>query len=98
MAMINSLLLLIMCAIFWPDFCDFFWDGLGIGIGFTLSLGALGAVREVLGKGTLTLYQEPLFNIASSFPDFRPFEFMAQAPGAFVCLGLMLCIMNLVGD
>lgn len=73
-------------------------DGLGIGIGFTLSLGALGAVREVLGKGTLTAYNEPLFSIASSFPDFQPFEFMVQAPGAFVCLGLMLCIMNLIGD
>ena len=31
-------------------------DGLGIGIGFTLSLGALGGVREFLGNGTLSLY------------------------------------------
>jgi electron transport complex protein RnfE len=65
-------------------------DGLGIGIGFTLSLAALGALREVLGTGT--------FLGASVFgPSFQPFTFMVQAPGAFVCLGLMLCIMNLVG-
>lgn len=76
-------------------------DGLGIGIGFTCSLSALSAVREILGKGTITIWGEPLFqgpvvNIAQSFPSFVPFDFMVQAPGAFVCLGLMLCLMNLV--
>lgn len=76
-------------------------DGLGIGIGFTLSLSALSAVREIIGKGTITIWGAPLFdgpilNVAHSFPSFVPFEFMVQAPGAFVCLGLMLCAMNLV--
>jgi len=65
-------------------------DGLGIGLGFTLSLGALGGVREVLGSGTFL--GMPLFG-----PSFEPFTFMIEAPGAFVGLGLMLCIMNLVG-
>lgn len=65
-------------------------DGLGIGIGYTLALGTLGIVREVLGNGTL--YNIPVFG-----PSFKPFAFMVQAPGAFVCLGLMLCIMNLLG-
>jgi Na+-translocating ferredoxin:NAD+ oxidoreductase subunit E len=63
-------------------------DGLGIGIGFTLSLAALGAVREVLGTGTF--YGASVFGAS-----YQPFTFMIQAPGAFVCLGLMLCIMNL---
>ena len=63
-------------------------DGLGIGIGFTLSLAALGALREVLGTGTF--YGAMVFG-----PSFKPFTFMVQAPGAFVCLGLMLCVMNL---
>ena len=65
-------------------------DGLGIGIGFTLSLTALAIVREVLGNGTF--YDIPVFG-----PNFEPFSFMVQAPGAFVCLGLMLCIMNMLG-
>jgi electron transport complex protein RnfE len=65
-------------------------DGLGIGIGFTLSLGALGAVREVLGEGTLLGHS--MFG-----SSFEPFSFMVQAPGAFICLGLMLCGMNLIG-
>ena len=65
-------------------------DGLGIGIGFTLSLGALSAVREILGNGTF--YKIPVFG-----ESFQPFTFMIEAPGAFVSLGLMLCIMNFLG-
>jgi electron transport complex protein RnfE len=67
-------------------------DGLGIGIGFTLSLAALGGIREVLGTGTFYLYG---FGGSVFGPSFEPFTFVIQAPGAFVCLGLMLCIMNL---
>jgi electron transport complex protein RnfE len=65
-------------------------DGLGMGIGYTLALSALAALREVLGSGTF--YKVPVFG-----PSFQPFSFMVEAPGAFVCLGLMLCVMNLLG-
>lgn len=67
-------------------------DGLGIGIGFTLSLAALGGIREVLGTGSFNLYG---YGGSVFGPSFEPFTFVIQAPGAFVCLGLMLCIMNL---
>ncbi len=74
-------------------------DGLGIGIGFTLSLAALGALREILGAGTITLWEGiELVNLTSIFPGFQPFQFMVQAPGAFICLGIMLCGMNMVGN
>ena len=73
-----------------------FADGLGMGVGFTLSLTALAAVREIFGNGTLTVpisgASVPVFG-----PSFQPFAFMVEAPGAFVCLGLMLCIMNMLG-
>ncbi len=70
-------------------------DGLGIGLGFTLSLAALGAVRELLGNGTLTIWGgTPVFQMG---PGFLPFGFLLEAPGAFVGLGLMLCLMNLIG-
>jgi len=70
-------------------------DGLGMGLGFTLSLAALGAVREFLGNGTLTIWEGlPVFEMGAGF---LPFQFMIEAPGAFVGLGLMLCLMNLVG-
>ena len=65
-------------------------DGLGIGFGFTISLTVLGAVREILGAGTL-FSKFTLFG-----PGFMPFSFMVQPPGAFVCLGLLLGVMNIV--
>jgi len=72
-------------------------DGLGIGIGFTLSLAALGAVRELIGAGTLTFWNKTVaFDMTQVFPDFQPFTFMIEAPGAFVALGLMLAVMNLI--
>ena len=66
-------------------------DGLGMGLGFTLSLMVLGTIREVLGAGTF-------FGASVFGQSFEPFAFMIQAPGAFICLGLMLGMMNLVGD
>ncbi len=77
-----------------------FMDGLGIGIGFTCSLTILAAVREMFGKGTITLPSlsggvgEPIIVFGA---EFQPFQFMVEAPGAFVCLGLMLCLMNMFG-
>ncbi len=72
-------------------------DGLGIGIGFTLSLAALAAVRELLGTGYLTLWKDWGLVYNTFGPAYKPFTFMVEAPGAFVALGLMLCLMNLVG-
>ena len=71
-------------------------DALGMGLGFTTSLGALGGLRELIGNGTVTIWGDLSYNLAALFPSFQPFSFMTQAPGAFVCLGLMLCIMNIV--
>ncbi|WP_243547184.1 electron transport complex subunit RsxE [Pseudodesulfovibrio tunisiensis] len=62
-------------------------DGLGMGIGFTMSLTFLGALREFLGKGQL-------FGIDATWQGFEPFGFMVEAPGAFVSLGILLAIMN----
>jgi len=66
-------------------------DGFGIGTGFTISLVALGAIREVFGSGTF-------LGISVFGSSFQPFTFMIEAPGAFVCLGLMLAMMNLAGN
>ncbi|MEJ2154421.1 MAG: electron transport complex subunit E [Desulfobacteraceae bacterium] len=74
-------------------------DGLGIGIGFTCSLAVLGAVRELLGTGSLVgdVFGALPYNIPDIFgSSFVPFEFAVQAPGAFIALGLLLCLMNLV--
>jgi electron transport complex protein RnfE len=62
-------------------------DGLGMGMGFTISLTMLGSLRELLGYGTV-------FGNQIMPTGYKPFTFMIEAPGAFVCLGLMLCAMN----
>lgn len=64
-------------------------DGLGVGLGFTISLTVLGAFREILGNGTL--WGHGLF-----WDSFEPFTFMVRAPGAFVALGLFLAAINLI--
>ena len=64
-------------------------DGLGMGIGFTLSLTFLGAIREAFGNGTL-------FGHPVMWQSFQPFKVLLQPPGAFVCLGLILGLMNYV--
>jgi len=64
-------------------------DGLGIGLGFTMSLFFISAIREILGKGTF-------LGMHVMWGSFEPFSFMVQAPGAFVCLGILLGIINLV--
>ncbi len=72
-------------------------DALGMGIGYTLSLSVLGAFREIFGAGSLTFpfINYSIHNILGS--SFQPFAFLVQAPGAFICLGLMLCVMNILG-
>jgi electron transport complex protein RnfE len=69
-------------------------DGFGIGIGYTLALMALAAVRELIGTGALTFWVTPIQVFG---PSYQPFKFMIEAPGAFMALGLMLCLMNLAG-
>jgi len=74
-------------------------DGLGIGCGFTLSLAVLGGLRELLGTGAVTLFSEAglgvrLIPLASGSEYL--FRFMVEPSGAFVCLGAMLLVVNLI--
>ncbi len=62
-------------------------DGFSIGLGFTLSLTLVASLREILGAGTW-------FGRAVFGEGYEPFAFMVQAPGAFVCLGILLGMMN----
>ena len=66
-------------------------DGLGIGLGFTISLFILGLIREFLGAGTL-------LDIPVMWASFEPFSFMLKPPGAFVALGILLAFMNLISQ
>lgn len=61
-------------------------DGLGMGLGFTLSLLLISGIREVLGGGTLFGYKIHM--------EFKPASVLIMAPGAFLVLGLLLGLFN----
>jgi len=64
-------------------------DALGMGIGFTLALSVLGTIREVLSTGKIFEIQ--------IMPDwFVPSAAMAMPVGAFITLGLLLGLVNLI--
>jgi electron transport complex protein RnfE len=73
-------------------------DGLGIGIGYTLSLLVLGSIRELLGAGTLLYYSATAPGFHVMWESFEPFAFMLKPPGAFVALGILLAFMNLISQ
>jgi electron transport complex protein RnfE len=67
-----------------------------MGIGFTLSLMLLGAVREIIGSGTLFQGAALMLGNAMGFleltliPDYRGFLLAVLPPGGFVALGFIL--------
>ncbi len=65
---------------------DSILDGLGIGLGFTLSLTTIGAIREVLGSGAI-------FGYSLGIGDYMPLIFVL-APGAFFVLGYLMVLFN----
>ncbi len=65
---------------------DSILDGVGIGLGFTLSLTMIGAVREVLGSGAV-------FGLSFGVADYMPLIFVL-APGAFFVLGYLMLLFN----
>lgn len=69
-------------------------DGLGLGLGYTIALSVLATFRQVIATGAITIYETP---ISLFGPAFEPFRFLVEAPGAFICLGLMLGLMNILG-
>ena len=64
------------------------FDGIGMGLGFTVGLTIIGAIREILGSGSI-------FGI--SIPGYEPMAFFIRAPGAFLVLAVLVAIMNAVG-
>ena len=65
---------------------DSILDGVGIGLGFTIALTLIGAVREILGSGAI-------FGYSFGISDDMPLVFVL-APGAFFVLGYMMVLFN----
>jgi electron transport complex protein RnfE len=77
-------------------------DGLTMGMGFTLALVALGAVREAVGHGTLMSQAHLMFGeqarhlTVTLVDDYRGFLLMVLPPGAFIGLGLLIALKNVI--
>lgn len=63
-----------------------FFDGVGMGLGFTVALTIIGAIREFLGSGKL-------FDMVL-FENFTPISIFVMAPGAFFVLAALTAIQN----
>jgi electron transport complex protein RnfE len=64
-----------------------FWDGLGMGLGFLVALVVIGAMRELLGNGSL-------FGVALA-PG-KPLLFFALPAGGFFSIALLMALFNAV--
>jgi len=77
-------------------------DGLFMGLGFTFALAALGALREAIGAGTLLARADLMFgDVARNwtiqlFDDYGGFLLAILPPGAFIGLGLIIAVKNVV--
>lgn len=65
------------------------FDGLGMGIGFTLALTVMGAIREIIGSGSL-------FGLNIMGASYEPMLLIVMASGGFLTFGLLLGIFNLI--
>lgn len=65
------------------------FDGLGMGLGFTLALILISSIREILGNGTF-------LGISLFGASYQPVVMAILPPGAFIILGILIAIVNLI--
>ena len=63
------------------------FDGIGIGLGFTIGLTTIGIIREILGNGTI-------FGLHIMPKSYEPVAIFVMAPGAFLILALLCALQN----
>ncbi len=79
-------------------------DGLMIGLGFTCVLITLGAMRELIGSGTLLANAELMFGADAKnwqinvFEDYAGMLLAILPPGAFIGLGMLIAIKNVIDE
>lgn len=67
------------------------FDGLGMGLGFTIAITIIGCIRELLGNGSI-------FGLDVFGAAFEPMILMVLAPGGFIVFGVLLGVMNFLMD
>ncbi|MBQ3108974.1 MAG: electron transport complex subunit E [Clostridia bacterium] len=64
-------------------------DGLGMGIGFMLAITIIGAIRELIGAGTI-------FGLSVMGASYEPMMLMVLAPGGFITFGILIGVVNAI--
>lgn len=80
---------------------DSFIDGLGSATGFALSISLIGLIREVFGKGSLSLgvlLPLPFKTTMTIFPSNFALGVLVSPPGAFLVIGLLLALFAAIGN
>ena len=84
------------------------FDGIGMGLGFTVGLTTIGIIREILGAGSVFGFSfvdaieklasdnfgEKVFTILSDQGVFQPISIFVSAPGAFLVLAFIIAFIN----
>lgn len=71
------------------------FDGLGMGLGFTMGLTAIGMLRELIGSGKLFGFQLiPVADMSTGQPGYVPVTIFILAPGAFLVLAGLVALQN----
>ena len=79
-----------------------FTDGLFMGLGSMFALVTLGALREAIGQGTLLAHADLMFGASAKWmtitliPDYHGFLLAILPPGAFIGLGMLIAIKNVI--
>ncbi|MBM94742.1 MAG: hypothetical protein CMI09_02680 [Oceanospirillaceae bacterium] len=79
-------------------------DGFMMALGFTVVLVLLGAMREVLGQGVIFSDMQLLFGPAAAdwkielVKDYPDFLFAILPPGAFMAMGILIAVKNVIDD
>ena len=66
-------------------------DGLGMGLGFILIITLLGAIREIIGNGTVTIFNYQLLNLGAGY---QPALMFIMPPGAFLTIAFLMAAQN----
>ena len=68
---------------------DSFFDGLGMGLGFTMALLIIGSIREIIGSGTW-------FGLTVLPASVEPMKILASAPGGFFVFGCVIAAVQFI--
>ncbi|HAH97025.1 MAG TPA: electron transport complex subunit RsxE [Firmicutes bacterium] len=73
-------------------------DGLGMGMGFTLSLVLMSTIREILGTGKLLVAKDFGFAGFKLFNEAFAAKIMISPPGGFITFGLLMALINYISQ